>query len=109
MTSTYGPLQTAASALHSRSGHIPGLPGDAHDVVMARCITAMGNIMGFIVLVEGVESSAQRDFLLHNGCHQAQGYWFGAPMPATEITALLECSVAGQPRSRRGDQAGRQV
>ena len=79
-----------ADKLKLDRGFVHGLPANAHDVAMVRCITAMGDIMGFTVLAEGVENQAQRDFLLRNGCHQAQGYWFGKPMPATEVSVLLD-------------------
>ena len=65
------------------------IPHDDNDVAIARSITALGTMMQFIVLAEGVETQAQRDFLLANGCHQAQGYWFSKPLPADEITPLL--------------------
>ncbi len=73
------------------------LPDDARDAAIARSIIALGARMGFEVLAEGVETAAQRDFLLAEGCHQAQGYWFGRPRPAEELTALL----AGPAREQR--------
>jgi len=42
------------------------------------------------VLAEGVERTEQRDRLLEFGCALMQGYFFGAPMPAAELTTLLE-------------------
>lgn len=84
-----------ADTLKLDRSFVAGLPEDTHDVAMARCIIAMGAIMGFTVLAEGVETGEQRDFLLACGCNEAQGYFFGAAMPAAEITALLESSTAG--------------
>jgi len=42
------------------------------------------------VIAEGVETEAQRDFLRARGCHQMQGYLFSRPLPAEDITRLLE-------------------
>ncbi|MFN0284977.1 MAG: EAL domain-containing protein [Kineosporiaceae bacterium] len=41
------------------------------------------------VLVEGVETRAQRDLLVDLGCRRAQGYLFARPSPAATIDALL--------------------
>jgi EAL domain-containing protein (putative c-di-GMP-specific phosphodiesterase class I)/GGDEF domain-containing protein/integral membrane sensor domain MASE1 len=41
------------------------------------------------VVVEGVESRAQRDLLVELGCRRAQGYLFARPAPAAAISALL--------------------
>ncbi|AUB82545.1 putative bifunctional diguanylate cyclase/phosphodiesterase [Candidatus Thiodictyon syntrophicum] len=66
------------------------LPDDENGAAIARSIIALGATMRFAVLAEGVETEAQRDFLLAAGCDQAQGYWFGRPMPAEELTRLLQ-------------------
>ncbi len=46
-----------------------------------RSILALGHSIGKEVLVEGVETPAQLEALQAMGCHQAQGYLFGRPMP----------------------------
>ena len=61
-------------------------PNDAAIVVM---IIAMSKALGLNVLAEGVETQAQRDFLLENGCHAFQGYLFGKPVPVREFEALV--------------------
>jgi diguanylate cyclase len=33
------------------------------------------------VLAEGVEEASQYRFLLAEGCHEAQGYYFARPLP----------------------------
>jgi EAL domain-containing protein (putative c-di-GMP-specific phosphodiesterase class I) len=37
------------------------------------------------VVAEGVESTAQREFLQSQGCNDAQGYLFEQPLTAAEI------------------------
>ena len=56
-------------------------------VVVATILTMTQNL-GFETVAEGVESAAQREFLLAQGCTYAQGYLFGKPMPAAEFEAL---------------------
>jgi EAL domain-containing protein (putative c-di-GMP-specific phosphodiesterase class I) len=40
-------------------------------------------------VAEGVESEAQRDFLLANGCESMQGFLFGKPVPPSECASWL--------------------
>jgi EAL domain-containing protein (putative c-di-GMP-specific phosphodiesterase class I) len=65
------------------------LPNDriAHDISMA--MISMAHHLGLSVIAENVESKAQDDFLVSNGCDYAQGMWFYPPLPLPELTALL--------------------
>ena len=42
------------------------------------------------VIAEGVETREQMEYLRANGCLKAQGYYYGAPVPADPLTSLLE-------------------
>ena len=42
------------------------------------------------IIVEGVESAAQQDFLLKYGCNKAQGFLYYKPMPMDEFATLLD-------------------
>jgi EAL domain-containing protein (putative c-di-GMP-specific phosphodiesterase class I) len=57
---------------------------------LVRNIIRMGIDLDFIVLAEGVETSAQYHFLCDNGCHQFQGYHMGRPMPLEAFRAHVE-------------------
>jgi EAL domain-containing protein (putative c-di-GMP-specific phosphodiesterase class I) len=48
---------------------------------MVRAILALGQGLNIPVLAEGVETSHQLDILRSEGCHEAQGYLLGRPMP----------------------------
>lgn len=45
--------------------------------------------LGLSTTAEGVETEAQRRWLLDNGCSYAQGYLFGRPMPLGEVIAWM--------------------
>jgi EAL domain-containing protein (putative c-di-GMP-specific phosphodiesterase class I) len=60
---------------------------DANDAAIAKMVIALADSMGLVVIAEGVETEAQRDFLASLGCHHYQGYLFGRPMPVSELEA----------------------
>lgn len=65
-----------------------------HDgVVIVQTIIAMANKLGMEVIAEGVETKAQKDFLIQQHCLNFQGYLFGKPMPVNEFEQALKCWV----------------
>lgn len=70
---------------------IRNLPLDANSEAVANAIIAMAHGLGVEVVAEGVETSAQRDYLRERGCDAAQGYLFARP----QLPALLAASLAG--------------
>ena len=58
---------------------------DGSDAVIARTIIALGRSLGLKVIAEGVETAAQRDFLIDMGCEAFQGFHFGRPVSATQL------------------------
>jgi diguanylate cyclase (GGDEF)-like protein len=60
---------------------------DAETVV--KTIIGLGRELNMRVLVEGVETAKQALFLEKADGDQAQGYYFGRPMPAAEVAANI--------------------
>ena len=56
---------------------------------IVRTIIDLGQSLGVTVTVEGVENDRQLRFVEAAGCDQIQGYFFGRPMPVTEIAACI--------------------
>ena len=48
----------------------------------------MINSLGMAMIVEGVETAEQADFLLKQGCSDMQGYYFHKPMPAEDFEKM---------------------
>ncbi len=65
------------------------VPEDRYDSDLVRAIIAMADSLGMMVVAEGVETTAQLDFLQRHGCHHVQGYLFGEPMPADAFVERL--------------------
>jgi diguanylate cyclase (GGDEF)-like protein len=75
---------------------VPERP-EASAVVTA--ILRLARALGRTAVAEGVETQAQRDFLTEQGCPLAQGFLFGAPMPAAEAERTM---LAARVRRKRG-------
>jgi diguanylate cyclase (GGDEF)-like protein/PAS domain S-box-containing protein len=57
---------------------------------LARTIVALGETLSLHTVAEGIETPEQSAALVAMGCRVGQGYWFARPVPAPEITAMLE-------------------
>ncbi|SOD42677.1 EAL domain-containing protein [Nitrosovibrio sp. Nv4] len=58
---------------------------DPDDATIAVAMIKLAHSLGLKVVAEGVETRAQLDFLIENGCDEMQGYYFSHPLP-------LECA-----------------
>ncbi|MGA2818155.1 MAG: EAL domain-containing protein [Xanthobacteraceae bacterium] len=56
---------------------------------VVRTIIALGRELNMRVTIEGVETAKQADFVKEAEGDQAQGYFFGRPVPASEIAATI--------------------
>lgn len=68
---------------------INGLPEDLEDAVIAKTIISMAENLGLSVIAEGVETEAQRDFLVLNRCDYIQGYLTSPAISAKDMQGLL--------------------
>jgi len=75
-----------------------------HDDTIVGAIIALAHSLHLHVLAEGVESSAQVEFLRKRGCRVAQGYLYSRPVEAERLTGLLE--LQGPPATAAAGCAG---
>ncbi|GAB3187371.1 putative bifunctional diguanylate cyclase/phosphodiesterase [Hydrogenophaga aquatica] len=66
------------------------LETDANDREITKAIVAMASSLGLAAVAEGVERASQLALLREMGCHQFQGYLCSRPLPAAEMTRMLE-------------------
>ncbi|MGZ5357021.1 MAG: EAL domain-containing protein, partial [Solirubrobacterales bacterium] len=69
---------------------IVNLTEGGEDAVIVRTVTRMASALGLDVCAEGVETAQQLAAVRDLGCSHAQGFHFGHPAPAAEITQQLE-------------------
>lgn len=80
---------------------VRGLPQNEDDAAITQAIIGIANSLKMELIAEGVETEAQRDFLLGHACQNMQGYHFGKPMPAADIERMLRNGEAAEgPPSR---------
>jgi diguanylate cyclase (GGDEF)-like protein/PAS domain S-box-containing protein len=63
---------------------------DAGAAAVVRTIIAMAHGLNIEVVAEGVETTAQMNFLLRRKCDQVQGYLFSRAVPITAFAAVVE-------------------
>ena len=73
---------------------IRGIPENNEDVAIVRSIIALAKSMGMRVIAEGVETLEQKEFLVENGCHHIQGYFYSRPINVGEMEYRLHQPLA---------------
>ena len=63
---------------------------DTNDQAITRAIIALGKSLGLTVIAEGVEKKQQHDFVLAEGCDEAQGYYYARPMPELQFLEYIQ-------------------
>ena len=68
---------------------VNNIDGDPRDEAIVTTIITLARRLEKTVVAEGVENSRQLEALARLGCHEAQGFLLGRPVPPEAIDALL--------------------
>ncbi len=68
---------------------VGGIGESAQDRAISAAIITLGQALGLTVVAEGVETAEQDAILKDFNCHEFQGFLFGRPVSADEISRLL--------------------
>jgi predicted signal transduction protein with EAL and GGDEF domain len=71
-------------------GFVHDLPASQEDCALAEAVLHMAAALGIKAVAEGVETPAQRDWLLSHGGWRQQGDLWARPMPAPEFRSRLQ-------------------
>ncbi len=67
-----------------------------NDAAIAQTIIGLAQSLGLELMAEGVETQAQRDFLMRHGCENYQGYLCSKALPIDELDAFIKAHFAAQ-------------
>lgn len=67
---------------------------DPNDAAIAKMVIVLAETLGLNVVAEGVETLAQKNALLAQGCRLFQGYLFARPLPVVDFERFLEQTLA---------------
>jgi diguanylate cyclase (GGDEF)-like protein/PAS domain S-box-containing protein len=62
---------------------------DARTLTIVKAVIEMARALGIRITAEGVETTAQQNWMQQLGCDSAQGYLFSRPLTGDEFTAFL--------------------
>ncbi len=80
--------QMAVTTLKIDRSFIFDLPNDHSADVLVSTMIALADGLGLQALAEGIETDAQRRWLVDHGCPLGQGFLFSRPVPAEQIAGL---------------------
>ena len=66
------------------------VPEDEDDVAIVRTIIALAKNLGLETIAEGVETEGQIEFLVQEGCHNIQGYYYSKALSKAECEAFMK-------------------
>jgi EAL domain-containing protein (putative c-di-GMP-specific phosphodiesterase class I) len=73
---------------------VSGLPEDRPDAAIVSAAIEIAHLMGMGVTAEGVETSAQAEFLAAHGCDLLQGFLYSQARSSEETRELLRTAAA---------------
>jgi diguanylate cyclase (GGDEF)-like protein len=88
---------------------VAGLGTCPEDRAVVDAIVALAHILGFTIVAEGVESSAQLGQLIEAGCDTGQGFYWSPPVTGPAFAAYSSSSGRGRLRPRRPSRDARRT
>jgi EAL domain-containing protein (putative c-di-GMP-specific phosphodiesterase class I) len=76
-------------ALKIDQSFVRDMTTDADDASIVSAVINMGRSLHMGVVAEGIQTHDQLKFLQERQCPEGQGFYFGPPVPAPQLTTLL--------------------
>jgi diguanylate cyclase (GGDEF)-like protein/PAS domain S-box-containing protein len=65
------------------------LPYNEEDISITKAVIGLAKSLQLSIIAEGVETQAQKNFIVENGCEQIQGFYYSKAVSSTEMEQLL--------------------
>lgn len=85
--------QFSIHALKIDRSFVTRITSNPDDATVVSAVINLGKSLKLRVIAEGVETPEQHAFLLTQQCDEGQGYYFGRPMEAEKLAALLQPGI----------------
>ncbi|WP_447765046.1 putative bifunctional diguanylate cyclase/phosphodiesterase [Sphingopyxis panaciterrae] len=72
-----------------RSFVVGAAKGSIESIAIIRAVVALADSLGMSTTAEGAETEVEVDTLRALGCSNIQGYYYGRPMPSTDVLTLF--------------------
>ena len=82
-----------SDALKLHHSFVQEIAADPRDAAIVSAMINIGRSLKQRVIAEGVETSAQLEFLRHHGCGEGQGYYFSRPLVAERLANLFKVGI----------------
>jgi diguanylate cyclase (GGDEF)-like protein/PAS domain S-box-containing protein len=82
-----------SDALKLHQSFVQDIMADPRDAAIVRAMINIGASLNQRIIAEGVETSAQLEFLRRHGCGEGQGYYFSRPVVADRVANLFRVGI----------------
>jgi len=82
-----------SDALKLHHSFVQEITVDPRDAAIVSAMINIGRSLKQRIIAEGVETSAQLQFLRRNGCGEGQGFYFSRPVVAERVANLLKVGI----------------
>jgi diguanylate cyclase (GGDEF)-like protein/PAS domain S-box-containing protein len=82
-----------SDALKLHQSFVQEITEDSADAAIVSAMINLGRSLKQRIIAEGVETSAQLEFLRRQGCEEGQGYFFSRPVVAERIANLFKAGI----------------
>jgi EAL domain-containing protein (putative c-di-GMP-specific phosphodiesterase class I) len=82
-----------SDALKLHQSFVQEITADPRDAAIVSAMINIGKSLKQRIIAEGVETSAQLEFLRRQGCEEGQGYYFSRPVVAERVANLLKVGI----------------
>ncbi|MGQ2930177.1 MAG: EAL domain-containing protein, partial [Sphingopyxis sp.] len=72
-----------------RSFVVGAAKGITESIAIIRAVVALADSLGMSTTAEGAETELEVETIRALGCRNIQGYYYGRPMPATDVLTLF--------------------